>query len=295
MDREPLVVRTVKLAYNCFVHRLLPDPKKQESALWRVCFYDIHDGTEMTVVTTETAAVSSVKRHIIQGNQQVYEDEGEVKRSWVHKQAKRVDLQGGGKAFSLIQINVYAGPHETVLVEIRAFPQQGVDTNKMVLRMTTEEIKARLSLLDVPTRDVVWWRSMRGKGEHTIWRPLVSLLQFKTIQIEEGKKRIASLGFNDEEMRAREGYDVYGMVAIAHALMQLAVVTSVQKRYGMAFTLSFPEVPEVVTAEEGAKWESRADFNMSLSLRVSRFCDNEGDGGGISVVFALSSLLWRNR
>lgn len=267
VDREPLHVKSVQRHYNCFVHRLLPPEGQDQTALWRVALYDRADGTEISVVITEEAAVKAVKKHILHSSDHTFHDKEIMKRAWVHKQMKRVDLVGGGKAFTLLQICLYGGPHETVLVEITAFPQHNMQAvNKLVLKLTAEEVKARLSLLDAPTKDLAWWSSTRNR--HDIWKPLVSLLQFKTRMMDDGSQHATELVFNDQDMRDKEGFDIYGMMAMACAFLPLARVTPVQKRYGMAYALAFPDILEVSPSGEGAQWEERSDFNLPLSIRV---------------------------
>lgn len=95
---------------------------------------------------------------------------------------------------SLVTVTVCAGPHETVLVEVAAYPYTitgeekhrhianqptrqggrcGMLTRLWVvvrrwlgmgvhrIRLTTNEVKARLNLMDAPALDLQWWKKTR--------------------------------------------------------------------------------------------------------------------------------------
>jgi hypothetical protein len=48
LEREPVLVKSVRRHYHCFIHRFEDAPGRE--ALWRVAMYDVQDGNEMVMV-----------------------------------------------------------------------------------------------------------------------------------------------------------------------------------------------------------------------------------------------------
>jgi hypothetical protein len=88
--------------------------------------------------------------------------------------------------------------------------------------VTSNEVKARLSLVDAPALDLAWWRATRGNQE--IWRTLVALLRYRTAEGKDGKVDIVGVEFDDRDIRQKEGFDYYGRLAMGYALIPLIKV-----------------------------------------------------------------------
>lgn len=230
--------------------------------------YDLADGTEMVKLVEEDKVVSVVTDKILNSPDLRLSSDSEQRLSCVHHQGHRIRL-GDKVHANIIQISIFHGPHDQVLVEILALIYSKGSVKKLGIKISTNEVKARLNLIEAPALDIEWWRSTKGNDE--IWRPLVVLLQYKTIQDEEGKLKPVGLEFDDHAIKQKEGFDFFGMVASAYLLFPLLKVVPKVDRNGTSNVMSINGIEEkTAPRDDGGSWEESADFNLSLTLRVNK-------------------------